>query len=60
MKYKRACHKLMNEVFTNKAVAYAWLWKNFKVRHLSDLDDKKDANLLTTIWTEMYKIGIMS
>lgn len=55
---KRECHKLMNEIFTNKAVAYAWLHKNFKINHLSDLDDIKDSQLLHDIWARMYKMSI--
>ena len=57
---QRECHRLMDEVFENKAEAYKWLDKNFGKRHFSSLKYGRDNELLEEIYRQLYVKSIIN
>lgn len=55
--YQRECHRLLDDIFPNKSRGYKWLYDNYKVRHFSELDVKKDRVKLQEIYNELYKLS---
>ncbi len=54
-KMQQDCHKWVGELFENRDRAYAWLYKKFGIHHFSELDNKKDEEILTKIYKKLYR-----
>lgn len=50
---QRECHRLIHDVFSTKKDGYKWLWEHFKIRHLSEVEEK-DIEILRKIYEELY------
>lgn len=46
---QRECHKLINEVFSNKAEGYKWLKDNYGVSHFREFDKNFNVEKLEQI-----------
>jgi hypothetical protein len=51
---QRECHRLLDEVFLCKGIAYDWLYKNFEIRHFSSLRYPRDYDKLKEIYRQLF------